>query len=111
MLLKEIPRTLDWSDLLIEESIVYNKYLLRLPGKYADVELDLKLSTDEMYKSALIGEKILVEKNIFRLHIKRAHEYHKDPKQWAKEVVWYGHRRAAYLYGLKSMDSDIAGHY
>jgi hypothetical protein len=30
---------------------------------------------------------------------------------WYREVIWYGNKKGAYLYGNDAMEREIAGHY
>ena len=96
---------------LVDESILYNKELMRLPGYQDDLELSFSYDIDSMYRSALIGEREPIEVGEYRYLVKKSDWDYQDPESWARKVIWYGHRSGAYMYGTVPMEQDIAGHY
>ena len=106
-----IAGTEQFSKTLVSESVLYNKNRLKIPGKQHDLKLELTLDIDRMYQEALLGNKIPISSGGYSYGIKRAESQKVNPVNWAREVIWYGHRNGAYLYGTESMELDIAGHY
>ena len=50
------------------------------------------------YKNSLIDERVSLKKKICKYEIQVEKEKTRDFLQWSKEVIWYGHRQADYLY-------------
>ncbi len=97
---------------LLENAISYNKFLLKKPQSFVD-DNSLKLNYDlpnivSKIKLNTVSRSCYSKIKI-KLNRKCIEKY--SYKEWAKKVIWYGHRSSAYFYGNKSIQKDIAGHH
>ena len=63
------------------------------------------------YRSVLIGEPIQLKPQNVNYAVKRSAETWTDFNEWCREVVWYGNKKGAYLYGNRAVEVEYAGHY
>ena len=87
---------------LIEDTIEFNKFSLKKPFLNKNIILKLNYNIPEIYRKALLDEKFKIKKEIINCNILVENEKPKDFLEWAKKVIWYGHRKANYLY-----DSEV----
>jgi radical SAM superfamily enzyme YgiQ (UPF0313 family) len=82
----------------INQAVDFNHFSLKKPflNKNIIIDLDYDIPTD--YKNSLIDEKVSLKKKICKYEIQVEKEKTRDFLQWSKEVIWYGHRQADYLY-------------
>jgi len=45
------------------------------------------------------------------VRIGRSRQAYDDFKVWCREVVWWGNKKGAYLYGNRTLHRELAGHY
>jgi radical SAM superfamily enzyme YgiQ (UPF0313 family) len=96
---------------ILQEAISLNKSLIKLPFQTSDVYLDPSYNIWEVYKSALIGNSIPVESSNSSYQVDRTSKIWPTWDEWCQEVVWYGNKMGAYLYGNNAVSSQIAGHF
>ncbi len=96
---------------LLCEAIRLNRALLKQPFQNEDVVLDLSYNIWEFYQSILKGTEVHLAPKRVRYHIDCASKQWLSWDEWCREVVWYGHRRGAYLYGNNTVETELAGHY
>jgi radical SAM superfamily enzyme YgiQ (UPF0313 family) len=96
---------------MIEESVLLNYSLLKQPLKTEDLTYRLTWDIPNFYKNALEGNNPDIKKIPQNYTISRNQDTTNNWLDWMQKVVWYGHRRGAYLYGIESMKNDLAGHY
>lgn len=95
---------------IIREAVELNRCLLKLPFQKGSYKLQLKYNVLELYKTAIRSESISLEKIESVVSIDYDLERWNSWEDWYREVVWYGNKRSAYLYGNASV-VQIAGHY
>lgn len=96
---------------LLSQAVAFNRALLKQPGKMEDIELDLNYDLPDFYARALRGEAASIERRPLRYRIHRSDCHWADWQDWMREVVWYGHRKGAYLYDGTLAEPIVAGHY
>ncbi len=96
---------------LLCEAIRLNRALLKQPFQKEDVVLDLSYNIWEFYQSILKGTEVHLAPKRVRYHIDCASKQWLSWDEWCQEVVWYGHRRGAYLYGNNTIETELAGHF
>ena len=57
------------------------------------------------------GKKTKIISGKFDVNINRSNDSVMDWENWARNVIWYGHRRGNYLYSTTPLKKDIAGHF
>ena len=43
--------------------------------------------------------------------IRRSQAVYQAWTDWYREVIWYGNKKGAYLYGNEAAEPELAGHY
>ncbi|NQV80103.1 MAG: hypothetical protein HQ495_06080, partial [Alphaproteobacteria bacterium] len=46
-----------------------------------------------------------------RIVIDRSSAHYEDFQLWCREVVWWGNKKGAYLYGNARSETELAGHF
>ncbi|MSO53770.1 MAG: radical SAM protein [Rhodospirillales bacterium] len=95
----------------IADAIRLNNALLKRPFQERDLKIDLDWDLLTFWHSVRTGGPSGLEHRPVSYRIERSKERWSTWDSWMQEVVWYGHRRGAYLYGSASLDRAIAGHY
>ena len=96
---------------IFKESIKLNSSLIKKPFIKKDLEIDLSADLYPYIKSILVGENPnLVKKNV-KYFINRSQDVYDNLDNWLKEVVWYGNKKGAYLYGNISSSKEYDGHF
>ena len=88
-----------------------NRSLIKLPFLATDLELETGYNIWDFYRATLVGDKVpLVERRVVNRIERARHVYH-SWTDWYREVIWYGNKKGAYLYGNESVEPELAGHY
>lgn len=88
-------------DKLLCEAIDFNKGLMKLPFVEEDLDVHLDYNIFEVYQGVLNGIDILLEKGHFHYIIDRTSDRWTTWDEWFREIVWYGTKKGAYIYGVK----------
>ena len=96
---------------LLSEAVLLNRLLFKLPFQTEDLDLELSHNLWEFYQGAIRGTKIPLEEKPCHYHIDRTREKWSSWEDWYREVIWYGNKKGAYLYGNSSLGSEMAGHF
>jgi len=102
---------LDLPPNLLHESILLNRSLIKKPFQTEDLDLELSYNIWEFYRSVLCGEAIPLESKPTKYHIDRTSQTWSTWDVWFREVVWWGNKKGAYLYGTRSNTTELAGHF
>lgn len=89
-----------FSEELIRDCILLNRYLIKQPFIKTDMEIELSYNIPECYSSFLINEDIEVKRKAKKYTINRTSEKWSSWEEWEREMVWYGKKRGAYFYDL-----------
>lgn len=101
----EIPR------LLLKDAIKLNRQLIKQPFMTNDLSVTCSYNVLEFYRAAIRLEKIPLERGAHTYLIDRTSETWSSWDEWYKNVVWYGNKKGAYLYGNYSVGGEIEGHF
>ncbi len=96
---------------LLHEALLFNCNLLKRPFLSSDLELELSYNHWEFYHSVLRGTPVALELHPTKYRIDRTSQKWSTWEDWCREVVWYGNKKGAYLYGTIASASELAGHY
>lgn len=96
---------MDIQDDILHKSILLNRSLLKMPFNDSDLDLVVSHNIWEIYQGAIKGTSVHLEKGNFKYRIDRTSSKWSSWDDWCREVVWYGHRRGAYFYNCKPLDS------
>ena len=96
---------------LLAEAVELNRSLFKIPFQTEDLELTLSYNIWEFYRSVLIGSSIPLEEKPCRHRIDRTSRRWATWDDWCREVIWYGNKKGAYLYGNNLIEPQLAGHF
>lgn len=96
---------------IFKDSIKLNSSLIKKPFVKTDTEIILSSDLYPYIKSILIGEKVALKKKKVKYFINRSEITYDKLDVWLKEVVWYGNKKGAYLYGNISSSKEYDGHF
>ena len=95
----------------LHDAFELNRGLIKIPFQKDDLEISQSFNIWEFYDSVLRGVPIPLERKHSSYRIDRTTEKWSDWSQWYREVVWYGNKKGAYLYGQSLVEAEIEGHY
>jgi len=98
-------------DDLLRAAVQLNRQLIKQPFQTADLTLELPYNVWEFYQSALRGQPVPLERNTIRHAIDRTSNAWFSWENWCRDVIWYGNKKGAYLYGNAIQGTELAGHY
>ena len=96
---------------LLHQAIELNRGLIKQPFQTEDLDIDLSYNIWEFYRSVLVGGAVPLEKVDCRHHLDRTSTTWSSWDDWCREVIWYGNKKGAYLYGNDAIETQLAGHY
>lgn len=96
---------------LLHEAIDLNRNLIKLPCQTEDLDLTLSYNIGEFYQSVLVGAPIPLENRECTYHINRTGQVFLSWEDWFRDVIWYGTKKGAYLYGNNLVERQIEGHF
>ena len=96
---------------VLHEAIELNRSLIKLPFLTTDLELETSYNIWDFYRATLVGDKVPLEQRRVINRIERAKHVYHSWVDWYREVIWYGNKKGAYLYGNESVEPELAGHY
>lgn len=95
----------------LKEAIDLNRALLKLPFQTNDIEVNLNYDIMSFYRTYLEQGKATLEKVPTTYKIPRSKTVYLDWNDWYREVVWYGNKKGAYLYGNWETVYQLSGHH
>ncbi len=95
----------------LTEAFELNRKLVKLPFIQNNLDMKLTYNLWEFYQSVLNGNPIALEPISSNYHINRTNYHWSSWDEWCQEVIWYGNKKGAYLYGNDSIETQLAGHY
>ena len=102
---------IDFPTDLLDQSIMLNRELIKLPFQEEDTDITTSYNIWEFFRSVLVGKPIILDEIECTYRINRAGFSWSSWEKWYREVVWYGNKKGAYLYGNDQIERQYAGHY
>lgn len=96
---------------LLHAAVHCNQQLLKQPFQTTDLTVELPYNLWELYRAAVRGQSIPLEKRPTRHTLDRTSNAWFSWDDWCREVIWYGNKKGAYLYGNTIPGVELAGHY
>jgi radical SAM superfamily enzyme YgiQ (UPF0313 family) len=96
---------------LLHESMELNRSLIKRPFQTEDVEVTVSYNIWEYYRAVITGQQIPLEPKAVKHHIDRTSKTWDSWDLWCQEVIWYGNKRGAYLYGNNVVEPQLSGHF
>jgi radical SAM superfamily enzyme YgiQ (UPF0313 family) len=95
----------------LDEALRLSRALLKQPFQSGEVVVQSSYDILPYYRNALRGLPRSLDRAEVRYRIDRSTERWDDFQTWSREVVWYGNKKGAYLYGNRAVQAELAGHY
>jgi len=95
----------------LDDAFKLNRQLLKLPFVNDDIDITLNYDIMKFYRAALESDSKELEKVSTKYKIERSKTTYTNWPQWFKEVVWYGNKKGAYLYGNWESEYILQGHF
>jgi len=92
---------------MINDAVIYNNFVFKRPGRGKHEPLVLDHDIAVLYNKALRGINSEMTEGRVSYSLELDSEYPSDSDVWAKEVLWYGHRRGEYLHKVSKI--NLAG--
>jgi radical SAM superfamily enzyme YgiQ (UPF0313 family) len=94
---------------IIDEAARLNQSLLKTPFQTENLNISFKYDIYNYYQGLLINQDTQLEEKETRLTIDRTKESWRTIEDYCREVVWYGNKKGAYLYGNPTFDERLGG--
>lgn len=104
-------RNLLENEALLHDAVLLNSSLIKVPMQSENISVSLSYPLWEFYRARLKGKQIGLEERPVTYLIDRTSERWSSWDAWYREVVWYGNKKGAYLYGNVREQQERAGHY
>ncbi len=95
----------------IDEALRLSRALLKQPFQAGELVVESSFDILPFYRDALRGQRRRLDPSDVRYRIDRSAERWDDFETWSREVVWYGNKKGAYLYGNRAVEAQLAGHH
>lgn len=96
---------------LLHDAVTLNHALLKRPFVDTDCTVETGYDILAFYRARLVGDDVALDPSPTRYHIDRTRERWTSWDAWCQQVIWYGNKKGAYLYGNYTTAREIAGHY
>ena len=96
---------------LLQESIRLNNSLIKRPFQSENLEIKLSYNLWEFYWSVLLGTPVPLENRESAYLVDRTSVTWSSWNDWCREVIWYGNKKGAYLYGNNLVERQLEGHF
>jgi len=98
-------------DGLLHDAIELNRNLMKLPFQTENIDVELSYNVREFWRASVDGTDLSLEMKPSAYHVNRTTETWSSWDDWCREVVWYGNKKGAYLYGSNIVESQLSGHF
>lgn len=95
----------------LHDAITLNQALLKRPFETADCVIEVGYDLLAWHRAKVVGDEATLTPSPTRYHIDRTSERWTTWDDWCRQVIWYGNKKGAYLYGNCVTTREIAGHY
>jgi hypothetical protein len=96
---------------ILGEALLLNREFLKLPYQPEDMEIDLHHNILDLYQGVLRGKREPLKEARSQIRIERSKEAWNSWEEWCRQVVWFGNKKGAYLYGSHALKKYYAGHH
>jgi radical SAM superfamily enzyme YgiQ (UPF0313 family) len=95
----------------IGDAVTLNRALVKRPFVNDDIEVETASDLIRFYDGVRQGETPKLEERPTVVRIDRSSQGWTDFQTWCREVVWWGNKKGAYLYGNRTVEAQLAGHF
>lgn len=83
---------------VLSDAIRLNQNLIKLPNCSTDIPMATAFNIWEHYRSVIVNRLVPLEEQTVVYRINRSCEQWASWPDWLEKVVWWGHRKGAYIY-------------
>ena len=95
----------------LADAVKVNQALLKRPFALDDVIIETNYDVVRFYDKIRRGVREPLDVRPTTVCVERSKAYYDDLNTWCREVVWWGNKKGAYLYGDNVLEKQLAGHY
>ena len=103
-------RSVTFNPAILQDAVRLNESLIKMPFVESDLTISFDWNVWEHYQAVMREETVPLCVGSYQHEIDRTSEQWASWEEWYREVVWFGNKRGAYLYGNKPV-AQIAGHF
>jgi radical SAM superfamily enzyme YgiQ (UPF0313 family) len=96
---------------VLAEALRLNRALVKQPLAQEDEVVALSCDLMSFYTGVREGDKRPLRHVPTAVQIDRKSQRYDDFQAWCREVVWWGNKKGAYLYGNRTVEAQLAGHF
>lgn len=96
---------------LLRQAVDLNQALLKVPFVSDDVTFDCGFNLMEFYRGVLTGQAVELQQQPCSYRIDRSRQVWSSWSSWCREVIWFGNKKGAYLYGSCALERQLEGHF
>lgn len=96
---------------VLAQAVRLNRSLLKLPFVTDELVVNLDTNLWEVYRGAVEDRQVPLVQRPSQLSIGRSQQSWSDWDRWAREVIWWGNKKGAYLYTNTVRETQLEGHY
>ncbi|MBF0561640.1 MAG: cobalamin-dependent protein [Alphaproteobacteria bacterium] len=96
---------------VLKDALALNRALMKQPNVCDDLVLDLGYDLADFHRRTLKGQHPTLKAVKTQVRIDRSSKTWPDFQVWCQEVVWWGNKKGAYLYGANVLDRRPSGHH
>ncbi|GAB6054625.1 hypothetical protein JCM17960_34450 [Magnetospira thiophila] len=96
---------------VLADAVRLNRALLKQPFVGTDLSIETAHDILGFYEACRRGQSAKAEPVPTVTQVRRSHQVWHDFNHWAREVVWWGNKKGAYLYTGAAVEKQLAGHF
>ena len=96
---------------VLADAIRANRALIKLPFQNDAPVIELNSNVLDVYFGVTNGVVLPLEIRKTAYRIDRSKQAWSDWQSWCREVVWWGNKKGAYIYGTEALEKYYAAHY
>lgn len=101
----------DLPDEALDDALRLNEALVKLPLQTDDLTVSLSWNVHEVWRAAMKGATVDLKPAPSQYCVDRTSETWGSWDDWCREVVWYGNKKGAYLYGAIDVEANVREAY
>jgi radical SAM superfamily enzyme YgiQ (UPF0313 family) len=95
----------------LKDAVKANEAMLSQPFVSDAITVSLSYDVIDFWNSVRAGGSVDLEKKPIDVIVDRSSRVYQELDDWCREVVWWGNKKGAYLYGVESVSQQLAGHF
>ena len=96
---------------VVRDAVALNRELLKKPFQIKDGLIPTQFNVWEVYEAAKVGQGLPLMEGDYIYSVDKTAETWSSWEDWCREVIWWGNKKGAYLYGNIVSDPQLSGHF